>query len=200
MKRRSIYRVLAAVLLLGAVLLLWACEEKEEFTFEINESGGAVLTGYHGKGGDVVVPYTYDGIPVVGVDSFAFVYKQSVTSVTLPETVEYIGQYAFVGSSELRTVTLTSDKISIGEGAFSNCRGLEEITLNGCESIPKWAFKNCSSLVNIDVSGITEIGYGAFSAQKALVLFPDRDRSRQRKGRQYTARVCHEVLNYFPLS
>ena len=105
MKKRSIYRALAAALLFGAIMLLWACGEKEEFVFEKNESGGAILTGYHGKGGDVVVPEAYDGLPVVGVDSFAFVYKQSVTSVTLPETVE--GSYRI----KIEVNNKTADKL-----------------------------------------------------------------------------------------
>jgi hypothetical protein len=68
MKKRRIYRALAAILVVVTVLSLVACAQNEEFVFEIDENGEAVLVGYHGKGGNVTVPKEWIGMTVGQLD------------------------------------------------------------------------------------------------------------------------------------
>ena len=150
------------------VLLLAACGG-EKFDFELNENGEAVLVAYRGKGGEVSVPSEWQGAPVTAVGDFAFAYKRSVTSVTLPETVSYIGKYAFVGCGRLGEIKIENAKPEIEKGAFSECRGLESIDLKGCERIPEDAFKNCISLKEVSFADAKSVENRAFFGCSSLV-------------------------------
>ena len=91
-----------------------------DFEYEV-EDGKVTITNYTGKGGDVVVPDTIDGLPVTAIGDNAFCYCTGLTSITLPEGCTTIGYYAFSGCTNLTSITLP-DGCSIGEGAFKGCQ------------------------------------------------------------------------------
>ena len=57
--------------------------------------------------------------------SGAFTCHLNLTSVTLPNTIKYIGGCAFAGCRELKTVNIPAGAI-IGQGAFMGCDALED--------------------------------------------------------------------------
>jgi hypothetical protein len=73
---------------------------------------------------------------------------------------------AFRDCSGLTTVTLGDGLEEIGEKAFMDCRFLEETTeLNTIKRIKDWAFFNCFSLTAVTFGeGTEEIGRFAFSS------------------------------------
>ena len=74
------------------------------FTYDLYEEE-AFLTGVHASvSGAVVIPDTYEGVPVTGITDYAFAYCENVTSVTIPESVIYIGCGAFEGCEALTDV------------------------------------------------------------------------------------------------
>ena len=52
----------------------------------------------------------------------------ALTSVTLPETLEIIGNEAFAGASALESVVIPANVATIGTSAFENCTGLKTVT------------------------------------------------------------------------
>ena len=57
-----------------------------DYVYQMTEDGeGALLTNYSGTSGDVVIPETVDGHPVVAVGAHMFAYNEAVESVKLPE-------------------------------------------------------------------------------------------------------------------
>ena len=62
-------------------------------------------------------------------------YCCSLTSVTIPNSVTGIGHDAFEGCSGLATVTIPSSVTSIGDSAFSGCSGLQKVIV---EDIAAW--------------------------------------------------------------
>lgn len=64
----------------------------------------------------------------VAIADNAFIAK-SITGITLPEGLEYIGEGAFNGCYNLRAVTIPSTVTFIGSGAFMVCSKLSSVTL-----------------------------------------------------------------------
>ena len=66
-----------------------------DFEYEV-EDGKATITGYTGKGRDVVIPDEIEGLPVTRIRSYAFQFcALSLTSITLPNSITTIGDRAF---------------------------------------------------------------------------------------------------------
>ena len=91
------------------------------------------------------------------IDDYAFFFFQSrqfskLTSIAIPDSVEYIGEHAFEGNGNLKSVTLSKNMKKIEAYAFSECG------INSLE-IP---------------AGVTEIGDYAFSSNALTsVALPD---------------------------
>ena len=90
-----------------------------EYTYRL-ENGGAVLTSYLGNQTHLTVPAAVDGYSVVGIADRAFA-DTDVQSVTLPETVEYLGWFTFYQCDELQRVVLPAKLSSIGYASFDGC-------------------------------------------------------------------------------
>ena len=103
-----------------------------QYLYYLDADNNAIITGYGGDGGAVVVPNEMDGHPVVGIEYGTFSYS-GVTSVVIPEGVTYIDTYVLVGCENLVSVTLPSTLESIGESAFEGCTSLDEVNYNGTE-------------------------------------------------------------------
>ena len=75
-----------------------------------------------------------------------------MTELTLPNSLESIGDGAFRGCSGLTELTLPNSVKSIGDIAFRGCSGLTELTLpNSVKIIGDGAFAYCSGLGKITV-------------------------------------------------
>jgi hypothetical protein len=81
-------------------------------TIDYDMTGGTVV--------DIPAMVTYNGISYsvtqIGIDSF---FNNQLTSVTIPDSVQYIINFAF-GTNQLQTVTIPDGVISIGGNAFVN--------------------------------------------------------------------------------
>lgn len=87
---------------------------------------------------DIVIPSTYNGLPVTSIGKQAFYYcPELLTSVTIGDSVVSIGESAFWGSYSLISVTLGKSVESIGEHAFSACYKLIEVCNKSSLSITK---------------------------------------------------------------
>ena len=107
----------------------------------------------------------------VQIIPYCFAYNlDSLTSVTIPNSVTSIGGSAFLGCSSLNSVNIPNSVISIGEGAFYNCSSLTSVTIgNGVTSIGKEAFYRCSSLTSVTIpNSVTSIGESAFRECSSL--------------------------------
>ena len=90
-----------------------------------------------------------------GVTSIGSVFSQcdSLTSITIPDSVTSIEKEAFLSCVALKSIVIGNGVTSIGEAAFMGCDSLTSIVIgNGVTSIGETAFDDCSSLISIVVA------------------------------------------------
>ena len=96
---------------------------------------------------NIVIPPTYKGKAVVGIEDHAFDMCTNLKSITIPDSVTSIGAYAFFGCSSLTDITISDSVTSIGMGAFKDCSSLTSITIpDSVTSIGMGAFVGCTSV------------------------------------------------------
>ncbi|WP_461247610.1 leucine-rich repeat domain-containing protein [Treponema sp. R6D11] len=96
----------------------------------------------------------------------------SLTSITIPDSVESIGANAFSGCTSLTSVKLPNNEkfTKINDGTFAVCSSLASITIpNSVDSIGEEAFDGCTSLASITIpASVTSIGENAFGRCTSL--------------------------------
>ena len=141
-------------------------------------SWGCVVTGI-GTCTDtnIVIPATYNGLPVKEIYEKAFHNCIALTSITIPDSVTSIGDYAFCYCSSLTNIEIPNSVTSIGKHAFSYCSSLKSIEIpNSVTSIGGGAFRGCTSLVSITIpDSVTRIDDSAFDTCTSLtsIEIPD---------------------------
>jgi hypothetical protein len=84
-----------------------------EYTYTISD-GTVTIVRYNGAGGDVVIPGSIEGWPVVAIGRNAFAGCGSLTRAVVPETVTMIDSWAFSGCSRLTNVSFFGNAPAIG--------------------------------------------------------------------------------------
>jgi len=107
------------------------------------------------------------------IQSFAFM-GSSLNSITMPNTITFIGNSAFENCDYLTSVTLPAGVVSIGDGAFQNCDRLKNVIIpNSVLSIDNSAFRECSSLLSVTILSPYAVFVGDvfFSSHPNLTLY-----------------------------
>jgi hypothetical protein len=149
--------------------------EPQDFKIEIQNFGkyrGVVINSYKGPFGELSIPASFNGIPVMAIADFAFKGCSGLKSIVLPEGLVSIGDYAFEKCG-IASITLPEGLVSIKKSVFAGCTRLTSITLpDTLTSIGKSAFSGCNGLTSITLPvGLTSIGERAFDGCNKLTDF-----------------------------
>jgi hypothetical protein len=95
--------------------------------------------------------------------------RDRLVSLTLPLTLQSIGEHAFYQSSSLKTLVLPDSLRSIGDSAFGEC-GIEEVELPPrLQTLADGAFANCPALKRVVMSdSLVSVGTYAFALCPSL--------------------------------
>ena len=108
-----------------------------------------VISGYSGDAAHLPIPPRIEGYPVTSVNAWAFYGNKSLVSITLPNTITYIGKNAFYQCEKLARIHIPDSVTSIDQQAFSECTSLISISVpNSVKFIGAGAFSYCSKLTN----------------------------------------------------
>ena len=122
------------------------------------------------KDTQLIIPATYEGLPVLGIYPRAFIEVKTLTYVHLPEGATTIGEWAFQSCSKLRRVEIPSTVQHIGREAFEDCLRLTEAVIpEGITALNEGTFQNCVNLSAITLPiTLIEIHSSAFSGCRSL--------------------------------
>ena len=128
---------------------------------------GSTLVKYQGTAKNVSVPNTVETI-----GESAFENNNTVEKVTLPASVKQIEPYAFWGCDKLENVTLGSGITEVGDYAFAECKGLSTMTIpSNVRAIGINAFADCVNLTDITIPPeVTDIHETAFDGCAKLTI------------------------------
>ena len=144
----------------------WLTDTAEGFRF-FYDGTNAYLMGYYGDDTEITLPNSftaYDGTEIseYAIYDYAFYDCDSLTSVTIPDSVKSIGRYAFYGCTSLTSVTIPDSVTSIGDEAFYGCTGLTSVTIgDSVTSIGNYAFGGCTGLteINWNAASVNDLSY-----------------------------------------
>ena len=153
-----------------------------DFSSPLYYAGYLNITEAHG---DITIP---DGVKSIPAGTFR---GTDITSVSIPDSVTYIGEEAFMNCSKLETINIPDSVIHIGADALTGSKYFNDAThwdsngmlyighhliaskpsdvtgayavKAGTLTIAANAFKNCTSLTQVTIaSSVTRIGAGVF--------------------------------------
>lgn len=140
----------AAVFLIAAlsVFCLWGCsggetgetaspsasvgaeEGTKGLEYQLSSDGESyAVIAYNGWDKDVVIPSSYKGKPVIGIDYAVFANRDILESIHIPGTLEYVWNKCFYGCKNLKSVIIEEGVEFIASDAFYQCYNLESISL-----------------------------------------------------------------------
>ena len=141
-----------SLLMLAFCASAWA--ESGEWKYDADY---AILRGYEGEGGDVVVPGELEGYTVDVIDINVF-KSDAITSLTLPETVLELRSNAVTWCENLKSVSLPESLIVINRMNFNTCDSLSEVTIPaGMRYIGSNSFRFCGALKKVTFEGVCPI-------------------------------------------
>ncbi|MBQ8751479.1 MAG: leucine-rich repeat domain-containing protein [Clostridia bacterium] len=143
--------------------------QRADGTYKVVISGTGTVKAF-------TTTYAYDEViieeGITAIDKVVFQNNVNLKTVSLPESLESIGNKAFLGSG-LTSVSIP-DGVLLGEAVFMNCKSLDYATIGNITSLdangaakpwlPKQTFSGCNALTVVNFGeGITAIGNAAFA-------------------------------------
>ena len=163
-------------------------------TWSYRVSGdNVIVTGLPGAIGDISIPSSINGYPVLGISDSAFEGNRNLTSVIIPNTVKSLGEKAFYNCTKLTNVVISGSLENIGVMAFNSClslanvelpetlksigrnafgnSGLRDITIpDGVSVLESSMFVGCSRLTTVSLpNSVTSIKESAFANCSSLM-------------------------------
>lgn len=140
------------------------------------DSEGNVDSTIHGPY-DIEIPSELGNCPVTGLGEYSFAGSsilddnysdplcRNIHSVTIPQSVTFIGREAFFKCDGLQSLTINGAIVSMSYKAFGNCTSLTTLKLGEhIKTIGGDAFSGCSALKNVTIpENVTSIGSYAFA-------------------------------------
>ena len=134
-----------------------------------------VVLGYEGTEPSLAIPERLQGYPVTEIGYRAFLDNEVLTAVTLPDTLEKIGDRAFMRTN-IAGIVIPQSVTTIEEGAFASMENLTSIEIPaGVKELPYMVFANDWNLSSVTFhDGLEKLGDEVFTscALKEIIL-PD---------------------------
>lgn len=124
----------------------------------VNQGSGVAISGVAATGsGSLSIPATAGGKTVVAIADSAFSGCTSLGAVTIPDTVTSLGKNAFLNSS-VTSVSIPASVDRIPHRCFALCSSLSSVNFEGdtLRYLSQQSFRSCTSLKEITVPLLTD--------------------------------------------
>ena len=115
---------------------------------------------------EIVIPAEYNGKKVTKIAKNAFRECESITNITIPDSVTNIGGYAFADLYYLTNIVIPVTVESIGDCAFYDCTSLTSVYYKGTEA--EWNNITIGT-DNTDLTGATRYYYSEEYPEEFIV-------------------------------
>jgi len=152
------------------------------WTSKVNKDNTLTITTYKCKDLDITIPASIKGkrVTTVGYKNMRksiFHEFPDITSVLISEGILRIENAVFYFCTKLKHITLPNSLNYIGDYAFASCVSLTSIIIpEGVETINDYTYKNCESLTSVNIpKTVGKIGHRAFDGciNLSSITFPE---------------------------
>ncbi len=163
-----VYRLVAALLVCFSGVVL--AEQAGNFTYVVSNNEATITAFKSNYTGNLVIPDTLGGYSVTAIGTKAFYRIQSLTGVTIPNSVLSVGDYAFHWCLGLKSLNLGLGVTNIGASAFFECYALTNTIIpQSVMSIGSTAFGGCFKLTEMVIpDSVSNLGESIFLLCKSL--------------------------------
>lgn len=134
--KRAVSLLLSLLMIISVITCVpvtASAASKSDLTFQLDWFGNdayVVVACKTSASGELVIPDTYNGKPVIGISSYAFNGCKKLTSIIIGENVKDIEYAAFYNCTKLSTVRVSASVEYIDSAAFHDCSNLESIKVS----------------------------------------------------------------------
>ena len=165
--------ILAVVMMFGIltiVPLTVSAATYGDFEYTLEDDYTCTITKYNGSAANVTIPSEIDGYKVLSIGNYAFYNCTSMESVTVSNSIGYIGLGAFSGCTNLKNIDIRTsggNTIYIYDGAFYGCTSLDNVVIPGSvrfiSQTTGSTFAGCTNLKSVVIeNGVTTIVQAIF--------------------------------------
>lgn len=131
---------------------------------------------------DIVIPSTYNGLPVTAVMTDGFMYSSFLKTISFENqaAITIIGSQAFAHCVALTSFSLPSNVTKINPSAFAFCSSLSEVAFESGSKLTDFGtscFMGCAALKDFSAlpSHLASVGESAFQGCLSLtrIIFPN---------------------------
>ncbi len=126
MRRKNFLCFVIAVLLVCSLGGTSVFAEENLFQAHLNENQTYTVTGGEIDSSSVEIPESLNDITVSRIETAAFLGNEKIRMVTIPQTIEEIGDWAFGNCTSLSFLEIENPDVRIGAAAFENTLWLDK--------------------------------------------------------------------------
>ena len=163
---KKILSLICAILFTNSLVLAQQLFNLNGFQYKVIDNRSVAVWGCYNNQDTVIIPdvVTFNNVKytVVEIDGGAFMWRDDIVSVIIPNTVTSIGQSAFQCCENLSSVVMPNSITNIGNWAFTYCHNLTSFTIpDSVTHIGAAIFGSCTNLTTLDYNAKNCNGFSA---------------------------------------
>lgn len=163
---KKILFLICAILFTNSLVLAQQLFNLNGFQYKVIDNRSVAVWGCYNNQDTVIIPdvVTFNNVKytVVEIDGGAFMWRDDIVSVIIPNTVTSIGQSAFQCCENLSSVVMPNSITNIGNWAFTYCHNLTSFTIpDSVTHIGAAIFGSCTNLTTLDYNAKNCNGFSA---------------------------------------